>query len=54
MKENLKDLLSRATQSPISFNDAENVFEAIMDGKLSEVEMSSFLTSLKVRGESID
>ncbi len=54
MQENLKDLLSRATQGPISFNGAEIVFEAIMDGKLSEVEISSFLTSLKVRGESID
>ena len=54
MEEKLKDLLSRVTQGPISFNDAEIVFEAIMDGKLSEVEISSFLTSLKVRGESID
>ena len=53
MQEKLKDLLSRVTQGPISFNDAEIVFEAIMDGKLSEVEISSFLTSLKVRGESI-
>ena len=54
MQEKLKDLLSRVTQGHISFNDAEIVFEAIMDGKLSEVEISSFLTSLKVRGESID
>ena len=54
MQEKLKNLLSRVTQGPISFNDAEIVFEAIMDGKLSEVEISSFLTSLKVRGESID
>ena len=54
MQENLKDLLSRATQGPISFNGAEIVFEAILDGKLSDVELSSFLTSLKVRGESID
>ncbi len=54
MQENLKDLLSIATQGPISFNGAEIVFEAIMDGKLSDVELSSFLTSLKVRGESID
>ena len=54
MQESLKDLLSRATQGPISFNGAEIVFEAIMDGKLSDVELSSFLTSLKVRGESID
>ena len=54
MQENVKDLLSKATQGPISFNGAEIVFEAIMDGKLSDVELSSFLTSLKVRGESID
>ena len=54
MQKNLKDLLSRATQGPLSFNGAEIVFEAIMDGKLSDVDLSSFLTSLKVRGESID
>ena len=50
----MKDLLSNATQGPISFKDAEFVFENIMDGNLSKVEISSFLTSLKVRGESID
>ena len=54
MQEKLKDLLSVATQGPISFKNAEFIFENIMDGKLSEVEISSFLTSLKVRGESID
>ena len=54
MRENIKELLSKATQGPISFKDAEIVFENIMDGNLSAVEMSSFLTSLKVRGESID
>ena len=54
MHENVKELLSKATQGPISFKDAELVFENIMDGNLSAVETSSFLTSLKVRGESID
>ena len=54
MHENIKALLSNATQGPISFKDAEFVFENIMDGNLSTVEISSFLTSLKVRGESID
>jgi anthranilate phosphoribosyltransferase len=54
MHENMKALLSNATQGPISFKDAEFVFENIMDGNLSTVEISSFLTSLKVRGESID
>ena len=54
MHEKVKELLSKATQGPISFKDAEIVFENIMDGNLSEVEISSFLTSLKVRGESID
>ena len=54
MHENVKELLSNATQGPISFKDAELVFENIMDGNLSVVEISSFLTSLKVRGESID
>ena len=50
----MKELLSDASNGPISFKDAERVFENIMDGTLSEVEISSFLTSLKVRGESID
>ena len=54
MHENMKALLSNATKGPISFKDAEFVFENIMDGNLSKVEISSFLTSLKVRGESID
>ena len=54
MQAKLKELISNATQGPLSFEDAELVFENIMDGKLSEVEISSFLTSLKVRGESID
>ncbi len=54
MRGKVKELLSNATKGPISFIDAELVFEAIMDGKLSEVDISSFLTSLKVRGESID
>ena len=54
MCEEVKELLSVATQGPLSFKNAEFVFENIMDGKLSEVEISSFLTSLKVRGESID
>ncbi|MFL2793707.1 MAG: anthranilate phosphoribosyltransferase [Paracoccaceae bacterium] len=50
----MKELLSNASNGPIPFKDAELVFENIMDGNLSEVEISSFLTSLKVRGESID
>ena len=54
MHENMKALLSNATKGPISFKDAEFVFENIMDGNLSKVEISSLLTSLKVRGESID
>ena len=54
MHEKVKELLSKATQGPISFKDAEIVFESIMNGNLSDVEISSFLTSLKVRGESID
>ena len=54
IRDSMKTLLSNATQGPISFKDAEFVFENIMDGNLSTVEISSFLTSLKVRGESID
>ena len=42
MQVKLKELFSNATQKPLSFKDAELVFENIMDGKLSEVEISSF------------
>ena len=54
MQVKLKELFSNAIQKPLSFKDAELIFENIMDGNLSEVEISSFLTALKVRGESID
>ena len=50
----MKDLLANASNGPIPFKDAELVFDNIMDGNLSEIEIASFLTSLKVRGESID
>ncbi len=54
MNKKVKELLSKATQGPLSFKNAEIVFEKIMDGNLSDVEISSFLTSLKIRGESVD
>ena len=55
MKYNrIKKLLSDVSIGPIPFEDAEIVFEDIMDGVLTEIELSSFLTSLRVRGESID
>ena len=50
MQVKLKELFTNATQGPLSFEDAELVFEKIMDGELSEIEISSFLTYLKVRG----
>ena len=34
MHEKVKELLAKATQGPISFKDAEIVFENIMDGNL--------------------
>ena len=50
----IKKLLSDVSIGPIPFEDAEIVFEDIMDGVLTEIELSSFLTSLRVRGASID
>ena len=53
-KENADKLLADAMMNPLSFERAENMFDLIMDGKVSNIQISSFLTALKVRGESID
>ncbi len=53
-KEKTDKLLTEAMLNPLSFEKAENMFELIMDGKVSNIQMSAFLTALKVRGESID
>ncbi len=53
-KEKTDKLLTEAMLSPLSFEKAESMFELIMDGKVSNIQTSAFLTALKVRGESID
>ena len=41
----MRELLSNASDGPLPFKDAELVFENIMDGNLSEIEIASFLSS---------
>ena len=53
-KEKTDKLLTEAMLNPLSFERAENMFDLIMDGKVSNIQISAFLTALKVRGESID
>ena len=53
-KEKTDKLLTEAMLKPLSFERAEIMFELIMDGKVSNIQISAFLTALKVRGESID
>ena len=53
-KEKTDKLLTEAMLNPLSFERAENMFNLIMDGKVSNIQISAFLTALKVRGESID
>ena len=43
MHEKVKELLAEATQGPLSFKDAEIVFDNIMDGNLSESKYLHFL-----------
>ena len=53
-KEKADKLLTEAMLNPLSFERAECMFDLIMDGKISNIQISAFLTALKVRGETID
>lgn len=51
IKDAIKEISSR---NNMNSNNMSNVFDEIMEGKASEVEISSLLTGLSVKGETIN
>jgi len=54
LNEKIDKILIDSMTAPLSFERAEKMFDSIMDGNASDIQIAAFLTALKVRGESID
>ena len=51
----IKNQLEKVIDSKnLTNEEMEEVMEAIMSGEVSEIEISSFLTALKIKGETVD
>ncbi|MBF7073132.1 anthranilate phosphoribosyltransferase [Glaciecola sp. MH2013] len=51
----LNDCLDKLyTQDSLSFVEAESIFDSVMKGDLSEIELTALLIALKIKTESID
>ena len=53
MSERLKPLIGRAAEGPLSREQAEAAFTAIMDGDATPAQIGGFLMALRTRGESV-
>ena len=51
MKKYIEKLINR---EDLTEEEMVEAMDSIMEGKVSEIELSSFLTSLKMKGETID
>ena len=49
-----EEILKVAKKENLSFDEAKKVMNEIMDGEASAVQMSSYLTALSLKGETID
>ena len=47
-------ILKLAKRENLSYDEAHQVMDEIMEGKASDVQMSSYLTALSMKGETID
>jgi anthranilate phosphoribosyltransferase len=54
MSDRLKALIGRAAEGPLSREQAEVAFTAIMDGEATPAQVGGFLMALRTRGESVD
>ena len=54
MSEVLKELISKATDSPLSRLEAEQAFNIIMNGASTPAQTGGFLMTLRTRGENVD
>ena len=53
MSERLRPLIGRAAEGPLSREQAESAFSAIMDGDATPAQIGGFLMALRTRGESV-
>ena len=54
MSDDLRALIGRAAEGPLSRPDAEAAFEVIMSGNASPAQIGGFLMTLRMRGEAVD
>lgn len=54
MSDNLKSLIARAVEEPLSREEAERAFTIIMSGEATPAQIGGFLMTLRTRGESVD
>ena len=54
MSEVLKELISKATDGPLSRLEAEQAFNIIMNGASTPAQTGGFLMTLRTRGENVD
>lgn len=51
----IKEAIIRLSQKQdLSYDEAEQVMNEIMEGKATDVQMSAYLTALSLKGETID
>ena len=53
MSDRLKPLIGRAAEGPLSREQAEAAFAAIMDGDATPAQVGGFLMALRTRGETV-
>jgi len=53
MSERLRPLIGRAAEGPLSRDEAEAAFTAIMDGDATPAQIGGFLMALRTRGETV-
>ena len=54
MSDQLRPLIGRAADGPLTREDATRAFEAIMSGEATPAQIGGFLMTLRTRGESVD
>lgn len=54
MSDNLKSLLGRAADAPLTREEAVQAFEVIMSGEATPAQIGGFLMTLRTRGETVD
>ena len=53
MSDRLRPLIGRAAEGPLSREQAESAFTAIMDGDATPAQVGGFLMALRTRGETV-